>query len=111
MPNLIGMSLADARNKLQEDGLSYIRIDQEASNEYFAGRSSARASRPAKGGERKITVVVSTGPGPVAKIAEIRFTMPPSTDYSVLSIVVEDSKGRREYTTMLIWGIYHFAPG
>ncbi|NLW45265.1 MAG: Stk1 family PASTA domain-containing Ser/Thr kinase [Syntrophomonadaceae bacterium] len=98
MPNLIGMSLADARNKLQEDGLELYRIDQEASNEYFAGqviRQSIPAGNRVEKGE-KITVVVSTGPGPVAKIAEIRFTMPPSTDYSVLSIVVEDSKGRRE---------------
>ncbi len=98
MPNLIGMSLSDARDKLQEDGLELYRIDQEPSNEYFAGqviRQSIPAGNRVERGE-KITVVVSTGPGPTAKTAEIRFTMPPSTDYSVLSIVVEDSKGRRE---------------
>lgn len=98
MPNLIGMSLSDARNKLQEDGLELYRIDQEASNDYFAGkviRQSIPAGNRVEKGE-KITIVVSTGPGPAAKTAEIRFTMPPGTDYSVLSIIVEDSKGRRE---------------
>ena len=30
------------------------------------------------------------------KTAQIRYTMPPSQDYSVLSIILEDSKGRRE---------------
>jgi len=98
MPNLLGMSLSDARNKLLEDGLELYRIDQEPSNEYFAGqviRQSIPAGNRVERGE-KITIAVSTGPGPTAKIAEIRFTMPPGTDYSVLSIVVEDSKGRRE---------------
>lgn len=98
MPNLLGMSLSDARAKLQSDGLDLYRIDQEASDEYIAGqiiRQSIPAGDSVQKGDR-VSVVVSTGPGPVAKTAEIRFTMPPSNDYSVLSIILVDSKGRRE---------------
>ncbi len=98
MPNLIGMSLADARDKLQSDGLELYRIDQKASDEYYAGEiidQSIPAGERVKKGD-KVSVVVSTGPGPSTKTAQIRYTMPPSNDYSVLSIMLVDSKGRRE---------------
>ena len=98
MPNLIGMSLTDARKKLEADGLDLYRIDQKASDEFFAGKiieqSIPAGDRVEKGD--KVSVVVSTGPGPVGKTAEIRYTMPPSNDYSVLSIILVDSKGRHE---------------
>ncbi|MGE5544644.1 MAG: Stk1 family PASTA domain-containing Ser/Thr kinase [Bacillota bacterium] len=98
MPNLIGMSLSDARAKLAEDGLVLYTIDQETSHDYFAGqiiRQSIPAGDAVEKGEQ-VSVVVSAGPGPVAKTAQIRYTMPPSNDYSVLSIILADSKGRRE---------------
>ncbi|MGI6550341.1 MAG: Stk1 family PASTA domain-containing Ser/Thr kinase [Syntrophomonadales bacterium] len=98
MPKLIGMSLADARDKLQADGLELYRIDQKASDQYYSGTvidQSIPAGDRVKKGEQ-VSVVVSTGPGPSMKTAQIRYTMPPSQDYSVLSIILEDSKGRRE---------------
>ena len=36
------------------------------------------------------------GAGPMPKMAEIRYTMPPDNDYSVLSIILVDNKGRSE---------------
>lgn len=98
MPKLIGMSLSDVRTKLKDDGLELYGIDQEASDEYNAGlviEQSIPAGDRVKKGDR-VSVVVSTGPGPAVKTAEVRYTMPPSNDYSVLSIVRVDSKGRHE---------------
>lgn len=98
MPNLIGMSLADARTKLQTDELVLDKIDKQDSNDFFSGRiihQSIPAGNRVEKGDR-VSVVVSKGPGPFPKMAEIRYTLPPSNDYSVLSVILVDGKGRRE---------------
>ncbi len=98
MPNLIGMSLSDARAKLQTDELILGKIDRENSNEFFKDeiilQSIPAGDRVQKGDQ--VSVVVSKGPGPMPKMAEIRYTMPPDNDYSVLSIILVDNKGRSE---------------
>jgi serine/threonine-protein kinase len=98
MPNLIGMSLSDGRTKLQTDGLVLDTIEKQDSEDFFSGQiiqqSIPAGNRVEKGD--KVSLVVSKGPGPLPKMAEIRYTLPPANDYSVLSIILVDAKGRRE---------------
>jgi len=98
MPNLIGLNLADARAKLQMNELVLDEIQKQDSDEYFPGqvmRQSIPAGSQVEKGD-KVSLVVSKGPGPLPKIAEIRYTMPPSSDYSLLSIILVDVRGRQE---------------
>lgn len=98
MPDLEGMELAEAKAKLKADGLVLDSTEQQASNSVFAGlviRQSISAGKPVKKGE-SVSLVVSQGPGPLPKMAQIRYILPSSENQMVVSIIVVDAKGRRE---------------
>lgn len=98
MPNLVGMYLSDARNALEGQGLAVGSVEREPSDKYFPGQVTAQGVPPGQQVEQgyQVSLKVSKGPGPVPKNAYIEFTMPPAGDYAILSVVLVDSKGRRE---------------
>ncbi|NLV15861.1 MAG: Stk1 family PASTA domain-containing Ser/Thr kinase [Syntrophomonadaceae bacterium] len=98
MPDLLGMDLSEAKAKLEADGLVLGSTEQQASDSVFAGKvikQSISAGKPVERGE-SVSLVVSQGPGPLPKMAQIRYTLPDSNDQMVISIIVVDAKGRRE---------------
>ncbi|MGE5371876.1 MAG: Stk1 family PASTA domain-containing Ser/Thr kinase [Solirubrobacterales bacterium] len=98
MRNVVGMYLSEARTTLVDgDGLT-VEITKTDSESYFPGQviSQTPASGQSFTKGQKVSLVVSKGPGPLPKQAAIDFTMPDVNDYAVLSVVVQDVKGRRE---------------
>lgn len=98
MPQLIGLTLDEARNKLQENNLILGEIEKEDSNEYFADVVIAQDIQAGVlvDEESSVILTVSKGPGPVAQTRVIEFILPEDQDYYKVVIRVNDGKGRRE---------------
>ncbi|MGE5404607.1 MAG: Stk1 family PASTA domain-containing Ser/Thr kinase, partial [Candidatus Saccharibacteria bacterium] len=111
MPNLVGTYLSEARVTLQNSGLVLDKVDKQDSDQYFPGQiiSQSVASGAKIQKNAKVSVVQSTGPGPMPKTQPLRFTMPANSDYAVLSVILTDAKGRREIYNNTHLGGYEFA--
>ncbi|NLB88827.1 MAG: PASTA domain-containing protein, partial [Syntrophomonadaceae bacterium] len=98
MPQLIGLTLNDARNKLQENNLILGEIKKEDSNEYFADVVIAQDIQAGVlvDEESSVILTVSKGPGPVAQTRAIEFILPEDLDFYKVVIRVNDGKGKRE---------------
>ncbi|MBO8127683.1 MAG: Stk1 family PASTA domain-containing Ser/Thr kinase [Peptococcaceae bacterium] len=99
MPNLIGLTLTDARNEIALAGLQLEEdMPRVRSEEWPAGRVVAQdplPGVPVTEGE-KVHLTLSAGPGPDASFANIYVHIPNDGQSHTLSIIVNDSRGRRE---------------
>jgi serine/threonine-protein kinase len=103
MPNLVGLSLAEAKSKLEENKLVLDEVTRQESTAYFADRVMSQDTTPGVLVEEQtpIKVVVSKGPGPSAQTKVIEFTLPSQQDYYKVSIKVKDAEGEREVYNQL----------
>ncbi|NPV27722.1 MAG: Stk1 family PASTA domain-containing Ser/Thr kinase [Firmicutes bacterium] len=98
MPNLIGLYLEEAKQKLEAAGLTLGVVNDRTSGEYFARQVIEQDTPPGTQIEQGMVVnlVVSKGPGPAPKTAPVSVIVPATgTEHQVI-IVVEDLKGTRE---------------
>jgi len=98
VPNLIGTPLDQAKVKIEAAKLILSAdITRESSNDYLSGfvinQNPAAGTELQEGAE--IKVVVSTGPGPEAKTAEVSVEIPDDGLVHTLKIVVSDVVGTR----------------
>ncbi|HZK43579.1 MAG TPA: protein kinase [Syntrophomonadaceae bacterium] len=104
MPNLIGLTLDEARNKLKEHKLLIGEIKKLESNEYY---KDIVIDQDTEAGvlideESSIIITVSKGPGPVAQTKTIEFKLPEDQDYYKVVIRVNDGKGKKEVYNELL---------
>jgi len=98
MPNLIGLSMEEARVVLEEARLVPEDITYTDSNLYFSGQVSGQsvpAGEPIMQGSG-VRLVVSKGPGPLAQGAVVKMTVPADGREHEVRIVVVDAKGTHE---------------
>lgn len=98
MPNLLGLSQAEANKKLQDNKLVLGEVKSAASNFYFADQVAAQdtAAGVMVDEGTKVNITISSGPGPVSKTKQIQFELPSgSQNYNVV-IKVNDAQGERE---------------
>ncbi|HRX20391.1 MAG TPA: protein kinase [Syntrophomonadaceae bacterium] len=103
MPSLIGLSLAEAKNKLAENNLELGTTSKQQSTEYFEGQVTGQDTEAGVLIEEGSTVnlTLSQGPGPVAKSKDLEFQLPENQDYYKVVIRLKDSKGEREIYNQL----------
>lgn len=98
MPNLIGLGLAEAREKLKDNNLIVKEIQQKESESHFAdiviGQDTEAGVLVDEG--TSVIVTISKGPGPVAQTRAIEFQLPREQEYYKVVIKVEDARGKNE---------------
>lgn len=98
VPDLVGVSLEDARAKLQTANLKLSsEITQEESTEFLSGtviRQEPAPNTQVQEGD-EVKVVLSKGPGPEAKTAAINVEIPNDGLTHKVKIVVNDVVGSR----------------
>ncbi len=98
MPELRGLSLEQARNKLEDLKLAQGEIKRQESTEYYidkvAEQEIAAGVMVEQGTAIKLTI--SNGPGPVSKTKALEFKLPSDQEYYKVLIKVTDTNGTRE---------------
>lgn len=106
MPKLVGLTLDQAKQKLVDSGLVAGDISRKASNDYISEtvieQDTAQGVMVDAGSSVKM--VVSNGPGPVARITSIQFTLPSAQKTYRVVITVKDSKGTRTVYNQTLQG-------
>ena len=102
VPALVGLILDRARTELEKAGLKLDdNVVKIASTEYLAGQVVSQ--NPAAGTEvpqgTAVQVTVSTGPGPVRRLARVEARIPDDKKEHELKIVVKDVQGTNEVYT------------
>jgi beta-lactam-binding protein with PASTA domain/tRNA A-37 threonylcarbamoyl transferase component Bud32 len=100
VPSLVGLTAAGAKAVLDKLKL---KLDANAgkatSVEFFAGQIISQS--PAKGTEVQegatVQVILSSGPGPVRRVARVEANMPDDNKDHELRIVVNDAKGVNDF--------------
>lgn len=96
-PDLKGLTLEEAGNKLKANNLDQGKLGWQESQEYF--KDQIMAQDPAAGVQidegSSIDLTVSKGPGPSAKIQAIQFDLPDNQEYYHVVLVLKDAKGER----------------
>jgi len=98
MPDLRGLSLDEAKKKLEEVKLKLGSVSNAESEFYYAGQVADQSVDPSSSilQGQTINVVVSKGPGPTAQFASVTFTVPDDGEKHRIRIEVVDSKGSHE---------------
>ncbi|MDI6907885.1 MAG: PASTA domain-containing protein [Thermoanaerobacterales bacterium] len=99
MPNLVGLDISTARQRIGAAGLVLAGdLKTVSSNEYLSG--TVVAQDPAAGnqvrGGAEVRLTVSAGPGPTAKRQSVRVLLPRDGRTHELRITVEDAGGIRD---------------
>lgn len=97
MPNLVGMSLEDARKKIVDSKLSVGDTKRQDSNEYYPNQVMEQDTAAEVMVEEGTTVnlVVSKGPGPIPQTKVVDFTLPQESDYYKVVAILRDARGER----------------
>jgi len=98
MPDLIGLNLEEARQRLQDNNLLLGEQKREESSEYYTGQVMEQDTEAGVLVEQQssISIVVSKGPGPAAKTKILEFKLPKKQDYYKVIINLKDAQGERE---------------
>ncbi len=98
MPDLLGISLDQAKKVLEANKLELGGVNQAESSKYYSGQVSSQdiAAGVMVDEGSKVNLVVSTGPGPTAETSNLQFTLPAEQEYYKVLIRVKDAKGQRE---------------
>lgn len=98
MPDLRGLSLEQAKKKLEEAKLKLGSVSNAESSFYYAGQvadQSTKASASILQGQ-SVNLVMSKGPGPSAQFANVTINVPNDGEKHRIRIEVVDSKGSHE---------------
>jgi serine/threonine-protein kinase len=103
MPNLVGLTLQEARTKLQENKLVPGEVKREDSSQYYNDQVISQDTAAGVQVEEETTVnlIVSNGPGPMTQTKAIEFTLPAQQEYYKVVITVSDRQGEREVYNQL----------
>lgn len=107
MPNLVGMELEAAREKLRAQKLLPAgNVKWEESQEYYKNYviKQDTAAGVLVDEETTVELTVSQGPGPVAKTKVIQLVLPEEEEYYNVQVTVDDDQGQRE-----VYNEYHEA--
>ena len=98
MPELVGLTLDDARRKVEDKKLVLDESGRKDSTDYYANQVISQD--PEQGvmvdEGSTVKVVVSKGPGPVAQTGSIQFDIPADRDFYKVQVNLRDSKGSHE---------------
>jgi len=99
MPDLQGMTFTQAKAELSKYKLLLGSTSRKESNEYVAdvviGQSVTATTKVSQGSS--IDLVLSDGPGPLAKTARVTYTLPQGdTEQHIVRIVIIDDTGSHE---------------
>lgn len=97
MPDLVGKTLAEATDILEENHLEFT-VTNEVSHEFFSGYVMNQDVLPGEQILQKstVTLTVSQGPGPEAKIATIQVWVQDDGEQHRITVVIEDQTGKHE---------------
>ena len=98
MPDLRGLSLEEAKKKLDEVRLELGSVNSAESNFYHSGQVADQSVQPAANilQGQTVNIVVSKGPGPEAKFVNVTVTVPDDGEKHRIRIEVVDAKGSHE---------------
>jgi beta-lactam-binding protein with PASTA domain/predicted Ser/Thr protein kinase len=98
MPDLRGMSMADAQKKLDEVRLKLGNVSNAESKFYFSGQVADQSVKPGSSilQGKSVDIVVSKGPGPEPQLASVTVSVPNDGEKHRIRIEVVDSKGSHE---------------
>ncbi|NLX03161.1 MAG: protein kinase [Syntrophomonadaceae bacterium] len=98
MPNLIGLSLEDARKQIQDSKLVLGEVTKKDSNDYYPNQVIEQDTKAEVMVEEGTTInlVVSKGPGPVPQTQIFEFDVPRENDYYKVVIIQHDAQGDRK---------------
>lgn len=98
MPDLLGLSLEEARKKIQDNKLSPGEIKRQDSNEYYSNEVMEQDTAAGVMVDEGTTVnlVVSKGPGPLPQTKVVEFNLPQESDYYKVEVILRDAKGERK---------------
>lgn len=98
MPNLVGLSQAEAEIKLKENNLVLGEVRKQESTDYYADKVISQDTTPGVLVEEQtsINLVVSKGARPSAQTKVLKFTLPSDQENYIVVIKVTDSQGQRE---------------
>lgn len=98
MPELLGLSLEEAQEKIRDNKLLPGEIKRKESNEYYSNevieQDTPAGVMVEEGTEVKL--VVSKGPGPLPQTRVVEFTLPQESDYYKVDVILRDAKGERK---------------
>ncbi|MDW7675357.1 MAG: Stk1 family PASTA domain-containing Ser/Thr kinase, partial [Bacillota bacterium] len=97
MPELVGLTLDEVRNVLLENRLELGLVSYESSRQYFEGVVIKQDVQPQSlvlQGE-SVNLVISSGPGPASRTANVRVPIPQDRENAEVRIVVIDSLGEK----------------
>lgn len=98
MPKLVGLTIEQARQKITENGLMVGDVKTKDSEEYNKNVVMEQDTDPGVMVDQGSTVnlIVSTGPGPVAKTKEVEFTLPDEKEFYDVELMLTDNRGERQ---------------
>lgn len=98
MPDLIGMKLGEATQKLKENNLEVGEVNRQESTSYYADQVIDQDTQSGVMVDEKtsINLTVSKGPGPAAQTRTLEFTLPQEQDFYKVVINIQDARGNRE---------------
>jgi len=98
MPNLVGLTLDQAKAKLAENKLTIGNTNRKESTDYVSDividQSTAEGTKIMEGSSVDLTV--SDGPGPLPQKARVTYGLPQTGTEHTVRIVVVDTKGTHE---------------
>ncbi len=98
MPDLIGLTLEEARKKIQDSKLVLGEVTKKDSSDYYADQVIEQDTKPEVMVDEGIPVdlVVSKGPGPVPHTKVVEYPLPQQSDYYKVVIILHDAQGKKK---------------
>lgn len=98
MPRLIGLSVEEARKKLQEKNLIIGEQTRDESEVYYEGKVISQKTETGVLVEEgsSVGIVISKGPGPIAKTKALEFHLPGDEEFYHVVINIRDASPEHE---------------
>jgi beta-lactam-binding protein with PASTA domain/predicted Ser/Thr protein kinase len=97
MPELLGLSLEEAQEKIRENKLLPGEVTRKESDKYYSNEVMQQDTPAGVMVEEgtEVKLVVSKGPGPVPQTRVVEFTLPQGSDFYKVDLILRDAKGER----------------
>jgi beta-lactam-binding protein with PASTA domain/tRNA A-37 threonylcarbamoyl transferase component Bud32 len=98
MPDLIGLTLEEARKQIEDSKLVLGEVTKKDSSDYYADQVIEQNTKPEVMVDEGTTVdlVVSKGPGPVPHTQVVEYPLPQQSDYYKVVIILHDAQGKKK---------------